>query len=515
MATQHPDSASRYVPVQEEVEEAVDCLEPAPEGLGCEEYMVDYEGKMTPYHQTAQLVSKLLDEDFLPGEEVFVTPRIPSASEENVFRQLMTILSVVEANFNSGRNSVVEVVHPMTKSARELVDTRERINQAVQLAKNGGGDSLSGSDISLIPLVEGVAPLLDSGRLMERYVELCREELDMEVDRLRVMLGRSDPALQYGMVPAVLANKLAIARLHDVEGVEVGPIYGGGYLPFRGHVSDENVENLADEFAGIRTVTVQSGIRYDKGREATRKLADGMRRELPGREPLSYTEEEEELLINASGHFAEAYLPFLYSAARDVGRLADLIPSQRDRLTRTGDMGYSRDVPEVKKLAELCTDPELAGRLADLQRERIPPLPRAISYTAAMYTVGLPPSFVGSGRGLDALESGDREMFLEMYGSFESDLAAAAPYLNLENAFNFLPDNSVDLVQRDVEILKEYFDLETGYAKDLYTILSETMRPIMEEVLSGESEIIVDGEAERDLLNSWILRLGEMRGSLG
>ncbi|MBS1263743.1 MAG: Phosphoenolpyruvate carboxylase [Methanonatronarchaeales archaeon] len=515
MATQHPDSASRYVPVQEEVEEAVDCIRAAPHGLGCDEYMVDYEGKMTPYHQTAQVVSRLISEGVVPGESVFVTPRIPSASEENVFRQLMTILSVVEANFNSGEPSVREVVHPMTRSARELVYTRRRISEAVELARDGGGGGVSGSDIGLIPLVEEVPQLLGVGDLAESYVARCREDLGLEVERLRVMLGRSDPALQFGMVPAVLGNKLAVASLHRIEGVEVGPIFGGGYLPFRGHVSPENAKNLAEEFAGIRTATVQSGIRYDRDREATQELTEALGRRLPGGRALDFSQDERELLVDAAGRFAEAYLPFLYSAAPALGGLSDLIPSQRDRLTRTGDMGYSRDVPEAKALGGACTDPSLSKSLAGLQRDRLPPLPRAIKFTAALYTVGLPPEFVGTGRGMEALTSRERGCLLERYSSLETDLAAAAPYLDLDTAEMFLPAEAVALAGDDVAALEEYFDLEFGHARDLYSILMETMRPILEEVLSGESEIIVDGEAERELLNSWILRLGEMRGSLG
>lgn len=515
MATQHPDSASRYVPVQEEVEEAVDCLRPAPAGLGCEEYMVDYEGKMTPYHQTAQIVARLESEGIRPGEDAFVTPRIPSASEENVFRQLMTILSVIEANFNTGGPAVREVVHPMTRTAEELVDTRKRIDDAVNIAKNGRGQGLSGREIGIIPLLEGVPQLVGGADVMERYVERCRERLGIEVEQLRVMLGRSDPALQYGMAPAVIANKVAIARLSSIEGVEVCPIFGGGYLPFRGHVSEDNVENLAEEYAGIRTVTVQGGIRYDRERSATQELTAKLRKLLPGRTPLSYSAEEERLLIDAAGYFAEAYLPVLYSAARELGQISDLIPSQRDRLTRTGDMGYSRDVPQVTELADISSDPELAKRLRELQRETLPPLPRAIGLTAALYTVGLPPEFIGTGRGLDAMDDETRENLLASYTSLKTDLYAAAPYLNLENAEKFLPREAVDLARQDVELVKEYFDLETSGARDLYAILMETMRPILKEVLTGESEIIVDGEAERELLTGWVLRLGEIRGSLG
>ncbi|WP_235856222.1 phosphoenolpyruvate carboxylase [Methanolobus halotolerans] len=47
MCTQHPDSVSKYISTQEEIAEAVEAVT----RYGCDEYMPDYEGKTTPYHQ--------------------------------------------------------------------------------------------------------------------------------------------------------------------------------------------------------------------------------------------------------------------------------------------------------------------------------------------------------------------------------------------------------------------------------------------------------------------------------
>ncbi|MCD4800817.1 MAG: phosphoenolpyruvate carboxylase, partial [Methanococcoides sp.] len=113
MCTQHPDSVSRYMSTQEEPNEAVE----AAIKYGCDEYMLDYEGKTTPYHQNVQIVSKFIEEtDFVPGKDIFITPRAPSAVHENQFRQLMVMMSVAEANYiaheQSGIQAITEVVHP-------------------------------------------------------------------------------------------------------------------------------------------------------------------------------------------------------------------------------------------------------------------------------------------------------------------------------------------------------------------------------------------------------------------
>jgi len=42
MATQHPDSATTYVPAQKEPQEALDVLTPVSHGGGVDEYMIDF-----------------------------------------------------------------------------------------------------------------------------------------------------------------------------------------------------------------------------------------------------------------------------------------------------------------------------------------------------------------------------------------------------------------------------------------------------------------------------------------
>lgn len=102
---------------------------------------------------------------------------------------------------------------------------------------------------------------------------------------LRFFLGRPDPALAYGTVPAVLAGRVALAkaaRVGETFGVKVAPILGAGALPFRGHVTLANLDGVLETFPGIRTVTLQSALRYDHGEDAAREIAARLRERLGG-----------------------------------------------------------------------------------------------------------------------------------------------------------------------------------------------------------------------------------------
>src|SRR3972149_433004 len=158
MMTQHPDSASRYVPIQDEPAEAVEALTPAPGGFGIDEVMIDFEGKLTPYHQTAQVVNGLFEAGLVPGRDVFVTPRIASATKETTFKQLMALLSVGETNYlvqeQSSVQAVSEVILPMVENAEEVLNARRRIEHVMRLAHDEFGIDNNKNAITVKPILE-------------------------------------------------------------------------------------------------------------------------------------------------------------------------------------------------------------------------------------------------------------------------------------------------------------------------------------------------------------------------
>jgi phosphoenolpyruvate carboxylase len=89
-----------------------------------------------------------------------------------------------------------------------------------------------------------------------------------------------------------------------------------------------------------------------------------------------------------------------------VQQLARHVPARRKRKLHIGLFGYARSMGAVR-------------------------LPRAISFTAALYSIGLPPELLG----LEALREGDLGLLRETYLNLDDDLADAARYLNPDTGF--------------------------------------------------------------------------------
>lgn len=528
MMTQHPD-ACKYISIQKEPEEAIFSLTPQPKGLGIEEAMVDFEGKLTPYQQTHQIVLGLLSKGIIPGKEVFVTPRIPSGREEGVFRQLMALMSIVESNYHAWKKSKIyavrEVILPMTTGVKELLAVRERIIDVIELAHKEFGLSKDPNIVQLIPLVETMPQILKAGSLLEGYIVGCKKR-GLSTRTLRYMIGRSDLALSYGLVSSTLSNKIAISQGYAVakkKRVSIAPILGGGTLPFRGHFNLENIQNVIKEFSGVRTLTIQSAMRYDHGYNKTKKLTRILKAKLPLQKPLFLDEKLSNYLINLTGIFTKHYLETFYLLFKQAVKISDLIPGQRDRLTRKGEVGYARELPRPHKLAELVTEKDLATDLKKLKPKETVELPRAISYTASLYSLGLPPEIIGTGRGIQEVVEryGERGLknLLKIYPSLKEDLSFACRFVHLDNASEFLPTEAIAQVEKDLKFIWRHLNIKIGAQnkkEKFYATILETMKPMLKELVETSSKkIISDEDLQYSLVKEWILKLGTIRGALG
>lgn len=529
MMTQHPDSASMYVSIQDEPAEAVLGLKPPPGGLGIDEVMVDYEGKLTPYHQTSQVVHGLHEAGLVAGSDVAVTPRVASATKETTFKQLMALLSVVETNYLAeteykGGQAVTEVILPMVASPEEVLDARKRIEHVIQLAHDEFGVANDKNAITVIPIVEEVPQLIGLDRLLGGYMDLCEKE-GFSTSRVRYMLARSDPALSYGLVSAVLAVKIAVSRGYETaraHGVEVAPILGAGSLPFRGHITPGNIKNILREYSGVRTITVQSALRYDHPKEDLLEMIDYLDGNLQSTEPLAYSPDEYERMINYIGVFTRAYVEGFLKVCSRVSRVSDLIPKQRDRLARKSPVGYARDFARPELLAEAVSDRSVAEELKRLSMDQQLELPRAITYTAALYSVGFPPELIGTGRALKEIVKrygkDGLEDLLGFYPSMPGDMEAAGRFLNTDCAVKFLGEEAWGLLAEDVKGVEEVLEVELGPVTDeekQHRTLMDVVGPVLKIYADEGLSSIPGGDQEVSVVRDCLVRMGKLRKSLG
>ena len=96
-----------------------------------------------------------------------------------------------------------------------------------------------------------------------------------------------------------------------------------------------------------------------------------------------------------------AYIRDLIPLSDIINRIATYVPSRRKRKLHIGLFGYSRSTGGMT-------------------------LPRAITFTAALYSVGVPPELLG----LSALDDDDLSFVRNLYVNFDQDLADAARYMN-------------------------------------------------------------------------------------
>ncbi len=527
-ATQHADSATKHVLIGEEPGEALSCFKR--DGFNCDEYLVDYMGKLTPYHQVEQIIRKIHQEtDLVPGRDVFVTPRMVSSFEEEPFRQLMTMLAIMEGiNYckqHFKEQGIIEVVQAVTATTEELRMCKKRCEDLLAVVGKHLHLDTEGIELRIIPLFGGIAEHLSLQEILPLFIE----DTDVK-DYARVFIGKSEPALLYGHPASVLSCKMAIAGCHKVEastGVEIHPMFGGGALPFRGHITLENADNFLEEYRGVHTYTIQSGLRYDHGLEKTRALIEKMKSAVD-KQPLDFDRDQIEGMQRMMFIFAKNYLIELSEIAEKIFTMVDYIPDQRDRLLHVEEVAYYRELRNVESILKLCPDKEVKRSILGYTSTTFRKPPRWMKFVAVAYTCGLPPEFIGAGSALKELgqtmgKKSVEVFFNEIYPSFRADIKFASRFLDKDLKSNIL---LTERLLKSIESLESF--TEFSEPDNSYTILSRVATSYIKDMLVGKTTgakklalVVSDGNVaeylngtDRENLSQLILDLGKIRKSL-
>ncbi len=477
----------RFITANKEVEEAYRCFSE----LRCDEYLWDWEGK----HADESVIEKIYEKYMAYfkrkpiGRDFTLSFRIPNVWKETNYRIAHAFVSILSANdfahdWGLYEPPIVETYLPMTTGAEQLLFVQEKyehVARAFQELKKTGPES-----IDVIPLIEEVPLMMHADGIVGDYIGLCRRKgrkiSVLRQDEIRVWFARSDPAMNAGLVPSVLAIKAGmsnLARLEEKTGIAIHPMIGVGCLPFRGGLSPDSVESFAREYTGMRTVTIQSAFRYDYPKKKVVSAIGRLNRILDGK-PKEYDAKQCADMEKLAASFTGFYQQTVEMLVRDINAVAKHIPERRERKLHTGLFGYSRSLGKNK-------------------------LPRAIKFTGALYALGVPPELIGTGRGIaTAKESGLLDTLEEAYVNFRHDLAQAGNYLNKENLKLLGRRNDAyGKIAQDVKLIEAYLGCELG---------PETTDQFMHRNIT--SNTLLQLRHGKDIGED-VVRAGEIRKSLG
>jgi len=515
MSTQHPDNVQlppwangETISGEAEVRETFFAYHE----LKCEEQMWDWEGKDVD----PNIVRKLLVNhpeffrEHIIGRDVFLTYRIPNPSVETTEKKgLIEALESIPRCYDIAESfykkkaypPIFEVILPFTTSHLELlrvISCYSKIIVGKEEMKLHEMENLSVKDwvgrfkpkkIELIPLIEDRKSLQEIDRILSGYLK------HVKPDYLRIFLARSDPALNYGLFPAVLLIKLALSKIRKVSheyGVEMFPIVGTGSLPFRGHLTPCNINNFLQEYVGVKTVTVQSAAKYDYEMEDVKKTIGKLNTELQKKDAEGMDEKEEERVKGIVSVFAESYQRRIEKLSGFINFVAKFVPKRRARKLHIGLFGYSRQMGSTQ-------------------------LPRAIEFTAVMYSLGLPPELIGASA-LASLSEEDWTLLEEYYVNWRKDLQCASGYFCWQNLNYLMGEGEVvrkiterfglreviPEIMKDLQLLEENLGVNLGPHNLDQRKHENIANNILISLVNGDRETV-----------RHILEAGRIRHSLG
>lgn len=472
MATQHPDNAGApqwdrtadpFVTTQQE---STDCMYSF-QNLDILEYMWDWEGK----YADASVVDKLYGQfyeyfrNYPIGSKRFLTFRLPNIWEEKGYSllQAMTVILTAEdfaKDLGFTDRPLFEVILPMTQRADQLMHMHHLFVELATFKNkvfNTNGTN-NNEMIEMIPLVEGVHDQQGIAILLAEYIKNYKDVYGTRPECVRPFIACSDPALSSGWLAARLANLDALSQiqsLSDETGIPMYPIAGVGSLPFRGGLSPQSAHDFAQRYPGVRTATVQSSFRFDHSFTQVKKAIHELDRTLSTSTITPFSEKINQDIRDLANVAEEYFQATIQGIVGDVQTVFAAVPRRRERRIHTGLLGYGRKSGSVK-------------------------MPRAITFTAGMYSLGVPPEFIGLGRALSGASERQSATLSIVMPHLRNEVETAGRYLNRTNLERLAKRNKawvpvLDDILLTEKILKVHLGPKTFAEKSHRNITSNVL----------------------------------------
>ena len=443
MSTQHPDNAKmpswasgkNIISNEDEIEEAYIAYK----HIGIQEVMWDAEGKDVDTHVIRKLFSKdreFFDKNVL-GRDIFLTYRVPNPLIEGAERKILNeTLNSIPLNYDVATRMydrdiapVFEVILPFTTDYRSMlnvvkfyekgiVDTENiKLYEDVRMMDITG--KVMPEKINLIPLIEDRDSIFNIESIIGKYSEI------MKPSYMRIFIARSDPAMNYGMIPATLLSKYAVSgmyRISEKTGMELYPIIGAGSSPFRGNLGPDTIKRSLAEYDSYYTFSVQSAFRYDYDETSVKDAVSMINAHKPVI-PNLFNDDQEIIIKHIIDLYSSRFQKIVEGISRPINDITTYLPKRRTRKLHTGLFGYSRSTGSAR-------------------------LPRAIAFVGALYSMGIPPEILGASV-LAELPEKYHALLSENYKNMYFDLRSSARYFNYDSL-----KYMIDIWKIDTEIIK-------------------------------------------------------------
>ena len=455
MATQHPDNAAApfwdkdgnpFVSTQREL---IDCMSTYRQ-LDMIEYMWDWEGK----YADASIVDKLYGESYdyfaeQPlGKDTFLTFRLPNIWEEKGYSllQAMTVMLSAEdfaKDLGFKQRPLFEIILPMTTRSDQLIQMHNLYSKLAQFKNDNfnTNNARNNEILEMIPLVEGVNSQMSIGLLLQEYIDSYKAQYKVAPSYMRPFIACSDPALSSGWLSARLANLDALSQIQQISdktSIPMYPIIGVGGLPFRGGLTPNTAATFHERYPGVRTVTIQSSFRFDYPIQQVKRSIKLLEQTLPHSKTRVLDDDTTKTVQALAIAAEQRYQTTLQGIAGDLQRVFAAVPRRRERRLHIGLLAYGRSSGTVK-------------------------IPRAITYTAGLYSIGAPPEFIGLGRSLKAMSASELELLRNLNPHINEEIDTAGRYINIANIEKLAKRNKAwSSVLDDITYTQEILGIKLG-----------------------------------------------------